>query len=73
MLTHHECKELYERTVIAGVSFEDFRREIDALTAPMVRALADAVRRPMGVIPHSAERFLKDEDLQAAEARRPLH
>lgn len=33
-------------------------------------ALADAIRRPMGVVPASAERFVTAEDLAEAEARR---
>lgn len=35
------------------------------------RALADAIRRPMGVIPDSANEFLQEGDLEEAEARRP--
>ena len=34
-------------------------------------ALHDAIRRPMGVIPASAEKYVTDEELQAAESRRP--
>ena len=34
-------------------------------------ALADAIRRPMGVIPASAEGLITDADLDAAEKRRP--
>lgn len=33
-------------------------------------ALADAIRRPMGVIPASAEGLVTTADLDAAEARR---
>jgi len=33
-------------------------------------ALADSIRRPMGVIPDSAEGLLRDGDLDLAEARR---
>lgn len=33
-------------------------------------ALADAIRRPMGVIPASAEGLVTDDELQAAEERR---
>jgi len=33
-------------------------------------ALADAIRRPMGVIPDSAEGLLRDGDLDRAEVRR---
>lgn len=33
-------------------------------------ALADAIRRPMGVIPESAARFVTAEDLAEAEERR---
>jgi len=35
------------------------------------RALADAIRRPMGVIPGSAVGLVTPDDLDAAEARRP--
>lgn len=35
------------------------------------RALADAIRRPMGTVPDSAEEFLRPGDLEAAEERRP--
>lgn len=34
-------------------------------------ALHDAIRRPMGVVPKSAEPFVTDEGLAAAEKRRP--
>ena len=34
-------------------------------------ALADAIRRPMGVIPSSAEGLVSSADLDAAEQRRP--
>lgn len=34
-------------------------------------ALADAIRRPMGVVPKSAEGLVSDADLDAAEKRRP--
>jgi hypothetical protein len=36
-------------------------------------ALADAVRRPMGVVPDSAEGLLLQGDFDAAEERRPKH
>lgn len=35
-------------------------------------ALADAIRRPMGVIPDSAVGYLTDEMLSAAESRRDI-
>lgn len=34
-------------------------------------ALADAIRRPTGVVPESAEKFVTGEMLEAAEERRP--
>lgn len=34
-------------------------------------ALADAIRRPMGVVPDSAQGLVSQEDVDAAEARRP--
>jgi len=33
-------------------------------------ALHDAIRRPMGVIPKSAEPFINEKEMRAAEARR---
>lgn len=36
----------------------------------LTEALADAIRRPMGVIPKSAEPFIFDSDMEAAEERR---
>jgi hypothetical protein len=35
-------------------------------------ALADSIRRPMGVIPDSAKNLISDSDLQMAETRRQL-
>lgn len=37
------------------------------------RALADAIRRPMGIVPDSAEGLLSQADLDAAEDRRRLN
>jgi hypothetical protein len=36
-------------------------------------SLADAIRRPLGVIPASADGVLSTAELDAAEARRPAH
>ena len=36
----------------------------------LLDALHDAIRRPMGVIPSSAEPFVTDEGLKEAEVRR---
>lgn len=36
-------------------------------------ALADATRRPMGVLPASAEGLITTADMEAAEKRRPKH
>ena len=36
----------------------------------MLIAIHDAIRRPMGVIPASADEFVSDAELAAAEARR---
>jgi len=33
-------------------------------------ALHDAIRRPMGVVPKSAELFVNEKEMRAAEARR---
>jgi hypothetical protein len=35
-------------------------------------ALADAIKRPLGIIPHSAQGLISDLDLQLAETRRDL-
>jgi len=45
-------------------------RLTDAERQKFRTALADAIRRPMGVIPESAEGFVTQEDLEAAEGRR---
>lgn len=44
-------------------------KQVDALKV----ALADACRRPMGVVPDSAEGLISQDDLEAAEERRPRH
>ena len=36
-------------------------------------ALADAIRRPMGVVPDSADGLITQDELEAAEKRRPKH
>lgn len=41
--------------------------------AQLKTALADACRRPMGVVPDSAHGLLSQDDLDAAEERRPKH
>ena len=38
-----------------------------------VAALADAIRRPMGVVPATAEGLVTQSDLDAAEKRRPMY
>jgi hypothetical protein len=52
--------KLHEMVGIRNQSIEAFRI-----------ALADAIRRPMGVIPASAEGLITAADLDAAEERRP--
>lgn len=42
----------------------------DVLIELLRTALADSIRRPMGVMPDSAEGLLTQEDLEAAEQRR---
>lgn len=44
--------------------------ETEAKCRKLLDALHDAIRRPMGVIPSSAEQFVTDEGLKEAEARR---
>lgn len=44
--------------------------ETEAKYKKLLDALHDAIRRPMGVIPSSAEQFVTDEGLKEAEARR---
>ena len=44
--------------------------ETEAKYRKLLDALHDAIRRPMGVIPSSAEPFVTDEGLKEAEARR---
>jgi hypothetical protein len=48
------------------LTLQDARVEIGRLRV----ALADAIRRPMGVIPESAEGLVTQGDLDAAEERR---
>jgi hypothetical protein len=43
----------------------------ETLVAKYRRALADAIRRPMGTIPDSADGLVDMDDLRAAELRRP--
>ncbi|NCA18084.1 MAG: hypothetical protein EBS90_13770, partial [Betaproteobacteria bacterium] len=45
-------------------------RLTDAERQKFRTALADAIRRPMGVIPQSAEGLVTQDDLDAAEGRR---
>jgi hypothetical protein len=61
----------YERE-IQGVSDLICYGQGKALLADrLLIALADAIRRPMGVVPDSAMGFVTDADLDAAEKRRP--
>jgi hypothetical protein len=48
---------------------EDFRKMTDEIKRLKI-ALADAVRRPMGVLPDSAQGLLTEKDLREAEGRR---
>jgi len=58
-----ECAKSYEVMIVPiGQSDENERLRI---------ALADAIRRPMGVVPASAEGLVGTADLDAAEQRRP--
>jgi hypothetical protein len=42
----------------------------DAAIEPYKIALADAIRRPMGVVPDSAQGLVSQDEVQAAEERR---
>ena len=44
--------------------------ELESEVSRYRTALADACRRPMGVVPDSADGLLAQDDLEAAEARR---
>ena len=46
-------------------------KQLEAENALLRIALADAIRRPMGVVPASAEGFVSTAELDAAETRRP--
>lgn len=45
----------------------------DVLIKKLKIALADAVRRPMGIIPDSAQGLLLPDEVEEAEKRRPRH
>lgn len=58
-----DCAKSYEAIIVPlGHTDESERLRI---------ALVDAIRRPMGVIPASAEGLVSQADLDAAEQRRP--
>jgi len=59
-LLEHIAKLEYQRGIDEAAEREMVLRE----------ALADAIRRPMGVIPTSAEGLLTADELDAAEKRR---
>lgn len=54
------CAEMLDRVTRAEIIVAKYRR-----------ALADAIRRPMGIIPDSADGLVDMDDLRAAELRRP--
>lgn len=45
-------------------------QEVLDLSGKLKIALADAIRRPMGVVPDSADGLLTQDELEAAEERR---
>jgi hypothetical protein len=47
----------------------DFARDLERENARLRIALADAIRRPMGAIPTSADGLVSAEDLRQAEQR----
>jgi hypothetical protein len=59
-------EEERERRMMAEASLSEKEREVERLKI----ALADAIRRPMGVIPASAEGLITYADVAAAEERR---
>lgn len=46
--------------------------QVSAATSKYKTALADAIRRPMGVVPDSAQGLVTQDEVQAAEERRPV-
>jgi NAD-dependent DNA ligase len=63
----------FESVMLGGVLHD--RRSLEAADEieRLRVALADAIRRPMGVVPASAEGMVTERDLVLAEARRPAH
>lgn len=62
--------EIVLRWAVAARAGNAADHELLAENARLRVALADAVRRPMGVVPASAEGLLTTADLDAAESRR---
>lgn len=46
------------------------QKELEIQNAQLIIALHDAIRRPMGVVPHSAEGLYSPEEADSAEDRR---
>jgi len=40
------------------------------VNSDLIKALHDAIRRPMGVVPDSAQAFISDKEMELAEYRR---
>lgn len=59
-----------DATCDVAMSRTEMHMDANELIARLKIALADAIRRPMGVVPDSAEGLIKVSDLDAAEARR---
>ena len=53
-----------------GLERDDLLNTLESHIERQRIALADAIRRPMGVVPASAEGLITDADLDAAEKRR---
>lgn len=62
-----EIKTLHKQF---GCELRDPNGTIWDYAAKLKIALADAIRRPMGVIPESATGLVTDQEIQDAEARR---
>lgn len=54
-----------------GCELRDPNGTIWDYAAKLKIALADAIRRPMGVVPESATGLITDQEIQEAETRRP--
>jgi hypothetical protein len=61
---------LYDDIITALTDMITYSQGKALLADKLLIALADAIRRPMGVVPDSAKGLVTDADLAAAEKRR---